>query len=112
MENKRFELTSDLIILLRNSYVMRRLSDVEYGAAEIDGKRPYGNSDVEGDIADLLGWGAERDEYGYLPEEVEARASLLHEQPPMALQIVLSTGSFEPGIYEASPYSNDWRRVE
>ena len=39
-----FTLTVDHITLLNNMWV--DWSDVEYGAPEIDPKRPYGNSDV------------------------------------------------------------------
>lgn len=44
--------TEDHITLLRRAYW--RMSEVEFGAPEIDGKRPYGNSDVEGDLEELL----------------------------------------------------------
>ena len=30
--------------------------DCEYGAPEINPKRPYGNSSVELDICEILGW--------------------------------------------------------
>lgn len=33
-----------------------RWQGAEYGAPEVDPKRPYGNSDVERDIAEELGW--------------------------------------------------------
>ncbi len=33
-----------------------RWEDCEYGAPAVDCKRPYGNSDVERDIAETLGW--------------------------------------------------------
>lgn len=33
-----------------------RWEDAEYGAPAVDPKRPYGNSDVERDIAEALGW--------------------------------------------------------
>lgn len=97
-----FELTEDLIKLLRHSYVSNHLTDCEYGAAEIDPKRPYGNSDVTGDIVALLGWQDETD-------DDQARA--LHEQTPMALQIVLASGSFEPGTYRAPKYTRNWEKV-
>lgn len=109
MTNQRFELTEDLIKLLRRSYVSRGLSDVEYGASEINGKRPYGNSDVERDIAEILGW--EVDDAGPTDEQ-EKKAREIHEQTPTALQIVLATGEFVPGLYEASAYGVNWRRVQ
>jgi len=107
-----FELTAEHIKLLRHSYVMDRLSDWETGAAEIDGKRPYGNSYVAADVITILGWAEANDEDEF-PEELEDRAMALHSQTPIALQIVLSTGSFEPGLYrQPDPYRQGWERVD
>lgn len=104
-----FELTADLVKLLRASWVNEELSGDEYGAAEIDPKRPYGNSDVELDIAEELGWLPGED--GPTDEE-RARARELHALTPTALQVVLSTGSFEPGTYRRiTRYGNRWERV-
>lgn len=53
-EPRRFFLTADHVTLLSRSYV--RWSDMEWGAAEIDGKRPYGGGDMRKDICEILGW--------------------------------------------------------
>lgn len=45
-------ITPDHLTLLANANW--RMSDCEYGAPEIDGKRPYGSSSVETDLADIL----------------------------------------------------------
>lgn len=45
-------ITRDHLTLLANANW--RMSDCEYGAPEIDGKRPYGNSSVESDLEELL----------------------------------------------------------
>lgn len=115
MKVKTFELTAEHILLLRASYVNDSLSDCEYGAAEIDCKRPYGNSDVESDIAEILGIAVIHDDDGeedLRPEDRE-RCRMLHEQTPIALQIVLSTGSFVPGLYEQTTlYGKDWKLQE
>lgn len=34
----------------------------EYGSIGVDCKRPFGNSDVEGDILEMIGWKAEGDD--------------------------------------------------
>lgn len=47
-----FNLKEEHIKLLRAMYV--GWSDCEYGAPEIDPKRPYGNSYVEGDVHEIL----------------------------------------------------------
>lgn len=50
-----FTVTDDHLKLLRRASV--GWSDCEFGAPEIDPKRPYGNSNVLGDIAEILGLG-------------------------------------------------------
>lgn len=102
---QRFNLTDKHIKLLRSANIS--WGDIEYGAPAIDGKRPYGNGDVTGDIVRIL--------FGDLPEEtVEALreyAHQLHTETQTALQVILSAGSFEPGIYEADKYKNNWRNA-
>lgn len=50
----RFALTDQHLTLLRSAYV--RWEDCEFGAPAIDYKRPYGNSDVVGDMAMISEW--------------------------------------------------------
>ena len=104
-----FTLTADHIKLLRHANV--GWDGVEWGAPEIDPKRPFGNGDMWKDVARILGWppveGDEGDDdfYAYYDE---ARA--IHGELGTALQIVLATGSFEPGSYVCTKYHRDWRR--
>jgi hypothetical protein len=112
-DGKTFELTESLVTLLRNSYVDDRLSGEEYGAAQIDPKRPYGNGDVEADIAELLGlaWADDEDDEN-VNDDIKEHCAYLHSLTPQALQVVLSAGSFEPGTYvTSSRYGNDWKRA-
>lgn len=51
--NVLFVLTEDHLKLLAKSYW--QWQDCETGAPEMDPKRPYGNSDVAGDIREILG---------------------------------------------------------
>lgn len=102
-----FRLTEDLVKLLRSSCVNRDLSGCEYGAAEIDPKRPYGNSDVEGDIAEILGWKVDPIEGPTREQQMEAAA--IHAETPRALQFILDAGTFEPGTYRRE--SRTWVRV-
>ena len=107
MDIKRFVLTEDHIKLLRHTYMM--WWDCEYGAPAIDPKRPYGNSDVERDIHSLL-TGQEPEELSSTERENYRR---LHEETEVALEIILRTGSFVPGVYERVFYPNrDWKRVD
>lgn len=112
MDNRtEFEMTEDHLTLLRNSYVRDDLSDIEYGSAWIDPKRPYGSSAVEKSIAKLLG--IELIDGEHLRGPDRARCRKLHEDTPMALQIVLVTGTFKPGVYRRpDPYDKKWELVE
>ncbi len=79
-----FEITEHHLTLLRHAYV--DWSGAEFGAPRISPKRPYGNSDVIGDIIELLN----------VDEDTAVR---LHKETEIALQIVLVTGKFAPGKY-------------
>ena len=74
----------------------------ETGAPCINPKRPYGNSDVETDIAELLGWElfVDRDGEKSLSIAQYELAQKLHKDTQTALQIALCTQSFKEGIYE------------
>lgn len=104
--NERFTVTLDHIMLSRRMNV--EWDGSEFGAPAIDPKRPYGNSDVLGDIAEILGW-KQREES--LSEEQETRAHQLHGEMEIALEILLRTGGLTPGDYVASDYQRDWRRA-
>lgn len=100
-----FVLTDQHLTLLRAADV--QWDETEFGAPAIDPKRPYGNGDVVGDMARLLGV--------ELPEDagsivVTQELTRLHAETKTALQIVLGTGRFEPGTYVRShTWSRDWR---
>lgn len=114
-EVKRFTLTAEHVSLLRRAYV--GWQHTETGAPEIDPKRPYGNSYVAGDVIEILGWPepplVDDEREGPEWEAIEDRALTLHRETAVALQIVLSLGSFEPGEYERTEQFNRraWRRV-
>jgi hypothetical protein len=106
---REFTLTADHLKLLRAANV--GWSDYETGAPEIDGKRPYGNSFVAGDVAELLGWTVD-DEDGLTDEQVDT-ALTIHRETEYALQILLTTGQSEPGRYVmAKQYDyRSWQRA-
>ena len=97
MKLKTFTLTEQHIKLLRKMWVI--WYDCEAGAPGVDCKRPYGNSDVDGDMAEILGlpWDPEDDETAV---EQQRAFTKLHAETQTALQIVLYTGKFEPGLYK------------
>lgn len=108
---KEFELKEEHIKLLQRAYISWQ--NCEYGAPEINPKRPYGNSDVETDIAEILEWPVEiveiDDEGGMIIDQREA-AFEIHEETLMALQIILQTRSFVPGIYvNKEKYNPKWQ---
>lgn len=89
-----FQMTEDHLKLLRRSYVRKELSDCEFGAAEIDGKRPYGNSDVLRDIAEIIGVPLTEDGE-FISQADEDRCMKLHSETPLALQEFLWDAKYE-----------------
>ena len=106
MKKQKFTLSKDHIKLLRRFQV--GWQDCETGAPEIDPKRPYGNSDVETDMHEIL---TGKDQPDGCPDGKREEYLKLHREMENALQIVLVTGSFKPGKYEADEYSSNWRLV-
>lgn len=91
--------------------------NTEFGAPSIDPKRPYGNSHVFGDIAEILGvpeseWtaGEEMDP----SVDAEWRFLRLHVETAVALQIALFTGQFRTGRYvrDGEYDTRSWRRAD
>ena len=111
MEHEYFTLTEEHIKLLSNAYVS--WDDCEFGAPEIDPKRPYGNSDVLNDIAKIIG--AEQKMCPHCGEALdeldEEKFNKLHKETEIALQIILYTKSFIPGKYVKKGYGKDWELV-
>lgn len=89
------------------------LSNCETGAPEIDPKRPYGNSDVAGDVAEILGIDMpEYDTDGY--DDAVSEMLDIHYGTVQALQIILHNQTFELGVYQAKTttgYDIMWVKV-
>ena len=94
---KFFELTEEHLFLF--SAMCIGWNDVEFGAPFVDPKRPYGNSSVEYDIAEILYWDVPID--GLTNEQME-RAREIHKEMKTALEVVLQVQHFEPGLYVTS----------
>lgn len=109
---KRFEVKEEHLKLLREANVW--WWDCEFGAPCIDPKRPYGNSSVTKDIADILGEKLIEDEYGekIVAKEQGERFRKLHRQLEPVMEIMLHLAKLDPGWYECSEYGNDWRKVK
>ena len=79
-------ITEDHIKLLNRMRVS--WDDDEYGAPAIDPKRPYGDSDVERDVAEILEWDIDGDE---LTEQQERKALAIHKEMEDVLQYLVRT---------------------
>lgn len=105
-----FKLTEKHIKLLSNLYV----SD-DYGPT-IDQKRPFGNSSIFSDVAEILeiepkGNDGYEDELS--DEQVQDMNDIYFNQLGTALAIVLTAKSFDTGKYrKTSDYGYKWERVD
>jgi hypothetical protein len=104
-----FEITQNHLTLLKNMHVV--WDDCETGAPAIDPKRPYGNSAVEEDIHEILGWKFKEE----LTPEQHAKANNIHIDMEIVLQIVLCNYPeiITPGFYKKIDAYNtlSWKRV-
>lgn len=113
---KTFELRPEHIKLLQGMYFDYR-DDYETGAPGADQKRPYGNSYVAGDVAEILGIEIPDDDGDGRSErdDIEEEMLELHRETGTALQVILSAQSFEPGKYRntaSGQYAKPrWRKV-
>lgn len=101
--NPKFELKKEHILLAKELN-FETIVDTGYQdkfAPAINLKRPFGNSGVTYDVMSKLGMLTDDGEYS--PEDLDKAETLLVELP-VALEIILSNMTFEPGIYEVSPY--------
>lgn len=106
-----FTVTEDHLKLVRSFYVDFD-SSCEFGAPAVDPKRPYGNSFVYGDIAEILGIKAENPEDGTdFSDKQRADMHALHRETATVLQIAIDTGVFEPGEYRKAEYGGRWKRA-
>lgn len=98
----RFTITEMHLKLLKHTYWT--WENCEYGAAAIDCKRPFGNSDVVDDVRDIFSNpGLDEDQIEQLCRD------LVH-----VLQIACVTGEFKTGeYYREDVYSaRSWKKYE
>lgn len=84
------EITDDHLKLARRLNVVWQ-ADMEWGAVEFgDAKRPFGNGDMPGDVAEILGWetGPDRE---LTPEQATA-AKRLHFEMGYVAKALLARG--------------------
>ena len=112
---REFTVTEDHLKLLRHAHLYWDY-DEGYGAPAINPKRPYGNSYVERDIAEILeapdsDWEWEDGAKAHPTQEAEERFTRLHVETMIVLHIALATGEFRPGSYIRDEIIG-WIRVE
>ena len=104
MDDVQFVVDSNHLKLLKRMCVS--WNNDENGAPEIDCKRPYGNSNVVEDIAEILGWGYDDED-----EEMYERAMEIHCEMEVVLQILLYNLSIQEGTYEKHAYGINWKLI-
>lgn len=107
MRLEEFEVTPEHISLSRRMWV-NYSGCCEFGSPEVDPKRPYGNSSVYMDMAEILGVEYDSEDESWPQKEVQERFGRLHVEMATVLQIGLRTGRFLAGKYRSKPYSGDW----
>lgn len=111
-----FTVLPEHLKLLRRAFV--RWNDESYdGSPEIDPKRPYGNSSVFRDIAEIIDPDGVPDPnenetaYERYEEEHYDKFMGFHQGTATTLQIILRTERFEPGVYRSEQYRDNWEYV-
>jgi len=112
MASDRFVLGNDHLKLLRAARV--QWQNCETGAPEIDPRRPYGNSDVAGDVARILGCEVQRCPHCHEPLSEQCDEALMqaHRETETALQIVLALAgrAATTGVYKREHERGVWAR--
>ena len=114
MKPKTFLVTEDHLKLLPHLWFNYN-EWTEFGAPEVDPKRPYGNSDVYDDIAEHLGIepGGEPDGWGDAEFTQDQRDYMLqvHKDMTTVLNIMVRNGGVERAEYTASAYGQNWTKA-
>lgn len=95
-----FEITENHLKLAKQLY-WEWESDAYSGYPAVNCKRPYGNSDVYDDVAEIIGLEKVEGDEGEMhwPKGTRIICKRFHEEMATAMQIFTCTLSFESGIY-------------
>jgi hypothetical protein len=92
----------------------KRLSIIWYGKENggpgTDIVRPYGNSSLISDIAEIVGYPPPEEDQCYSPAAEQSLLGL-HQDMHIVLQIILQTGLMKSGIYKKPGLTEDWVEV-
>lgn len=107
---KTLKVTENHIKLLKKLYIA--WSEDEFGGPCIDSKRPFGNSDVISDLAEILGINLPDPTEEYLKYDKIAGSLMKgYRELQDCLQILCQNLSIEIGTYECDDYDINWRKV-
>lgn len=113
-----FTVTEDHIKLLHRAHFDTEFGVYEGAVVQIR-KRPYGNSDIIGDLYEILRGDGEmwdEDEQGEMPDELIEELRKIHQEMAIVMQILTVTagdGVFRPGVYRKRDWydQTSWERV-
>jgi hypothetical protein len=117
---EQFRVLPEHVTLLSNARV--GWNDCENGAPSVDCKYPYGDYNVAHSMVTLLKLEPDHpdrpdedyDDYSvedWYAEATVQRMYQLHAETRTVLEIVLNTGSLQPGLYEREKYGGRWARI-
>ncbi|GAA5047585.1 hypothetical protein HNP84_000344 [Thermocatellispora tengchongensis] len=102
-----FTVLPEHIAILRRAHITW-VGDEWSGAPGMNHKRPLGNSDHYDDLAEIVDGRTDNQHHS----SDKARYDRLFAECTLALQIVLETGSFQPGRYVLRGLPARWHFVE
>lgn len=103
-----FEVKEDHLTLLDHACVS--WNDMEFGAASIDPKYPYGDSQMEAGMAKILGLPFENEDYEELSSENMDYVWSLHKEMKAVLEIGFHTRLFSKGFY-TKQFGEKWSAI-
>lgn len=118
MKQEQFEITEQHLKLIQRMY-MEHDTYAFLGGPSTDFKRPFGNSDIEQDIGEILDIEPEGiDEYDsevkVYTEAQQEKFREIYKDVAKALQICMNLQKFETGIYQQikSYNTRDWKKIK
>ena len=100
----------DHLKLLKRMYI--GWQDCEFGAPEVNPKRPYGNSDVYDDMAEILGVKRGEDDWNPFTEEQRDYMLARHIEMKHYLQILVRFAEIPSGAYRRRESYHEWEKFE
>lgn len=99
IKNRLFELKPEHIKALKRLNIKSFIENVDSVNICLDAKRPFGNSDVFGDVFDFLGINLHRIDEDK-QSAVYEKAMMFLAELPIAYKVIMHHMTFEPGYYE------------